>query len=197
MAKQRLVPYVHIDGKVWEFFYVDPASEVIYFRKSHLGKKIKFSTHVKVPDGIKAKRFANAEFERRIGRKTKHVRTLIGEELDSWLALKESEGLADSTLYVVRRSKKYIDEFWRLKLPNEINRDTFAEWVAWWRENKSDIEMEQSIKYFNNFCRYLHEKVVNDRPLLPTRISFPRQIVVLLLNSRELLNTRLQTAPGR
>ena len=39
-------------------------------------------------------------------------------------------------------------------------------------KNKADIQMENAIKYFNNFCTYLHERTHNGLPLLPSRITF-------------------------
>lgn len=170
MARQTFIPYVHSDGKTWDYFYVDPKSGIIYFIKSHGGKKIKFSTREK--NGVKAKRFANVEFGKRTGESQRHVRTLIKEELEAWEKIKESEGLAIHTMYAIKRCRKQLAEFWGDKLPSEINRDTFAEWVLWWAEHRPNLEMETQIKYFNNFCVYLHEKVVHGRPLLPSRIRF-------------------------
>lgn len=172
MARQVLIPYVHTDGQTWPHFFADAKSGVIYFMKSHGGKKIKFSTKEKIPNGVRAKRFANIEFDKRIGKNTRFVRSLIKEELDAWLKFKESEGLSLHTMYAVRRSKLYIAEYWGDRLPSDITRDSFAEWCAWWKIHKPDIQMEGSIKYFNNFCNYLHEKVVGGRPLLASRIRF-------------------------
>jgi integrase len=42
----------------------------------------------------------------------------------------------------------------------------------WWKSNHPDIQMENAVKYFNNFCAYLHEKVINDRPLLASKMRF-------------------------
>jgi|GEM_PF-3833904 len=169
---QKLIPYVHTDGEKWDYFRVDPISQIIYFEKKHNGKRIKFSTKEKVPNGIKAKRFANLEFDRRTGKKIKQgLFSLIKEELESYLKLKETEGLKCDTMNNVRGVLQ-INEYWGKKLPHEITRDTFADWVSWWRQKHSDIQMENAIKYFNNFCTYLHQKVVNDRPLLPSSLRF-------------------------
>ena len=172
MARQVLIPYVHTDGQTWPHFFADAKSGVIYFMKSHGGKKIKFSTKEKIPNGVRAKRFANIEFDKRIGKNTRFVRSLIKEELDAWLLFKESEGLSQHTMYAVRRCHAQIGEFWGDMLPTDITRDSFAEWVVWWSANKPGLEMESQVKYFNNFCTYLHEKVVNGRPLLPSKLKF-------------------------
>ena len=187
MARQVLVPYVHTDGVVWEFFFEDPKSRVIYFSKKHNGKRIKFSTKEKAPNGIKAKRFANAEFDRRIGKTTAHVRNLIVDELKAFLRFKETEGWKYDTLNNIRRAVRQIEPFWGDKLPNEIDRDSFAKWVEWWKENNTEIEMENAVKYFNNFCVYLHEKVVNNRPLLPSRLRFkdPNRKVIKARRARK------------
>lgn len=150
--------------------FVDPNTGIIYFEAKISGKRIKFSTQETNP--IKAKRIANEELDKRLGRKTSHVRTLIIEELQAWLLFKESEGLKYDTLNNIKRAKRQIQPFWGKKLPSEINRDSFAEWCSWWKDHHPNIEMENAVKYFNNFCKYLHEKVVNDRPLLPSALRF-------------------------
>lgn len=172
MAKQSFVPYVHSDGKTWEFYFVDTKSQVIYFIKSHNGKKVKFSTKQRVPNGVAAKRFANAEFDRRTGKNKRFVRTLIKEEIPLWLKVKESEGLDPGTMLAVRRCARQIEEFWGNRLPSEINRDSFAEWVKWWAETYPHLQMETQISKFNNFCTYLHEKIVNGQPLLASKVRF-------------------------
>lgn len=167
MAKQKLIPYVHKDGEVWEYFFVDEKSQIIYFVKKHNGKRIKFTTNEKYPDGgVKAKRYANAEFDRRTGKKTKHVRILIGEELDLWLAVKETEDLAYDSMNNVKRAAKQIREFWGKKLPSEITVDNAVEWYAFWKKRHPDISIENAAKYMNNFCQYLSLKRVNDHPLI-------------------------------
>jgi integrase len=182
MAKQKLLPFFYPDKKTgksvrWEHFLIDSKTKIIYYLKSQAGKKVKFSTKCKydppkVDEAIKAKRAANAQFVKRTGKRSQYVRTLIKEELESWLLIKESQGNAEDTMNNVRRAKMQIEEFWGDKLPNEINRDSFAEWCAWWKRKHSDIQMENAIKYLNNFCTYLHEKIVNDRPLLPSKLTF-------------------------
>lgn len=193
MAKQKLVPYIHADGETWDHYFVDPRSNIIYFVKSHAGKKIKFSTKEREPNGVKAKRYANAEFDRRTGKNVRHVRTLIKEELAAWETLKESEGLKYDTMNNVRRARKQIEEFWGDRLPSEINRDLFAEWCAWWKAKHPEIDMENAVKYFNNFCRYLHEKVVNDRPLLASSLRFKDPNRGEIEDRRELKKERVFT----
>ena len=169
---KRWTPYIHTDGEKWKHFFVSTKSGIIYYEAKINGKRVTFSTKVKFPDGNKARRYVNAELDRILGRKKVYTRTLIGEELNSWLTLKMTEGWKYDTLNNIKRAKKQINWFWGKKLPSEINRDSFAEWCLWWEKNHPDIKMENAIKYFNNFCTYLHEKVINDRPLLASRIRF-------------------------
>lgn len=173
--KQKLVPYVHSDGQTWDHFFVDPKTGIIYFERRMDRKRIKFST--KTTNGIKAKRIANEQLAVRLGIKKKFVRTLISEELKLWLLIKEGESLKYDTLNNVRRAARQIEEFWGDLLPSEIDRDKCAEWYAWWRQKHPDIEMENAIKYFRNFCKYLHEKVVHGHALLPAipRIADPNR----------------------
>lgn len=187
-SRQKLVPYVHTDGEVWEYFFVDVKSKVIYFEKRHNGKRVKFSTHEKVPNGVKAKRFANTEFDKRTGKKKDHVRNLIKEELVLFEKVKDGENLSYFTQKSYKRGIKDIKAFWGDKLPSEINRDTLSEWYAWWRANKK-IEIENAVKWMRNFCKYLSQKTVNGMPLLPAvpTISDPnrKQIMIARANKKE------------
>lgn len=200
MAQIKLVPYIHTDGKMHEHYFVNVSSRdvdgkhgTIFFLKSHNGKKIRFSTKEREPNINKAKAFANKEFDRRTGKAIRQVRNLIKEELVPYLLLKENEGLAYDTMNNVRRAVKQIEKFWGDKLPNEINRDSFAEWCAWWKVHHPDIEMENAIKYFNNFCTYLHEKVINDRPLLVSKLRFQDPNRHRIKAARELKKERIFT----
>lgn len=161
----KLHPLVY-NGERQSNFYVDQTG-TIYFKKGHEGRKIKFSCKMKLGEFIKAKRFANQEFSRRIGKTKAVIRTLIKDELNMWLLVKESEDLKYDTLNNVRRAKKQIEEFWGNQFPSEITRDNLTVWYDWWARNKSGIDMENAIKYMRNFCRYLSQKVVNGQPLLP------------------------------
>ena len=174
-ANQKLIPYVHSDGVKWEYFFADAVSQVIYFVKKHNGRRIKFSTKEKVPNGLKAKRFANSEFDRRTGKKVTRARSLIRDELELWLTFKESEGHGYDTMNNIRRAKRQIEEYWGTKFPHELNRDELVKWYSFWRETHPDIQMENAIKYLRNFCRYLAEKVIDGRSVLPAipRITDP------------------------
>lgn len=174
---QKLVPYVHTDGEVWKHFFVDVKSQIIQYEAKINGKRIKFSTKEKFPNGVKAKRFANSELDRRLGRKKTVVRTLIKEELKLYKKMKESENLKYDTMNNIYRAINDIEEFWGNKLPSEINNDLIGEWFDWWRANKGSLQMENVIKYMRNFCKYLSQKVVGGFPMLPAipRISDPRK----------------------
>lgn len=173
-SRQKLIPYNHITQnskgemitELWKQFFVDIRSNSIYFEAKINGKRIKFSTKEKVPNGVKAKRYANAELDRRLGRKKTIVRTLIKEELKSYKKIKETEGHKYDTMNNVNRAIDEIEEFWGNMLPSQITEDTVTEWLEWWQKNKT-IQMENVIKYMRNFCKYLARKVVNGYPLLP------------------------------
>ncbi|WP_413581117.1 hypothetical protein [Bdellovibrio sp. HCB288] len=168
MSGQKLIPYVHPkDGETWEYFFVDEVSQIIYFVKKHNGKRIKFTTKEKYPDGgVKAKRYANAEFDRRTGKKTKHVKSLISDELELWLKVKETEDLAYDSMNNVKRAAKQIKEFWGEMLPGEITVDNATEWYVFWKKKHPDISIENAAKYMNNFCQYLSLKRINGQPLI-------------------------------
>lgn len=166
MTGQKLIPFVDSDGKQHDSFFEDPRSGIIYFRKKHSGKKIKFSTRIHKSKFINAKRFANQEFDRLTGKKKTHIQNLIKEELELWLLVKESERLAYDTFNNVKRAKRQIAEFWGDELVTAITRDKMTEWYTWWAEKHPNIDMENAIKYMRNFCRYLSQKIVNNRPLL-------------------------------
>jgi hypothetical protein len=192
-SRQKFVPYVHIDGSVWEHFFVDTKSGMIYFEKKHNGKRIKFTTKEKFPNGIKAKRFANAEFDRRVGRKKIVARALIGEELDSWLAVKESENLDYDTLNNIRRARLQIGWYWENKLPSEITMDEAPLWYAWWKENHSDISIENAVKYMNTFCKYLTQKVVHGHAILAAAPRFKDPDAKIVLIKRKEKTKRIFT----
>lgn len=170
MSTRQILKPLIVDGKPWDHYFYDSKTGIIYYEARIDGKRIKFSTKEKIPS--KAKIEANRELKKRLGLFKQNVRTLVKEELKAWLLFKESEGHKQDTLNNIRRAKKQIEEYWGDKLPSDITRDSFAEWCAWWKENHSDIQMENAVKYFNNFCRYLHEKVVNGRPLLASILYF-------------------------
>lgn len=165
MNSQKLKPFI-LNGEKQSNYYVDQTG-TLYFKKGHDGRKIKFSCKLKSKDFVKAKRFANQKFTKIIGTKDAVVRTLIKDELETWLRVKESEDLAKDTMNNIRRAKMQIAWFWGTQFPSDITRDNCAVWYDWWKQKHSDIDMENAIKYMRNFCRYLAQKIVNGRPLLP------------------------------
>jgi integrase len=166
MGGQILVPYVHSDGKAWDHFYLDSRTDIIYFSRRFNGKKIKFSTHLKADKALQAKRFANNEFAIRIGEKKSVQRSLIMDELDSFMKVIEAEDLSQSTMYNYRQAKKDIKAFWGERYPEEITRDAMPEYYEWFKRERG-IVMENNLKILKVFCKYLHQKVVDGRPLLP------------------------------
>lgn len=165
MTSQKLKPFIH-QGTRQPDFYTDQ-TDTLYFKKGFDGRKIKFSCRLKSKDFVKAKRFANSKFNQLINKNKVILKTLIKDELKSWLTVKESEGHKYDTLNNIRRAKKQIEAFWGDKFPSEITQDNLTAWYAWWKEHEPEIDMENAIKYMRNFCRYLGQKFENGRPLLP------------------------------
>lgn len=180
--RQALIPYIHDDGTEWEYYFTDPKTRIIYYERRLNSKRIKFST--RETNGNKAKRFANAELEIRLGKKAK-PRKLIRDHLKNWLNIKETEGLDIYTLYGIRRAKTEIAEYWGDMLPSEITRDTMAEFYLWWRENKKH-QMENVLKWLKNFCRYLHETMENGHSVLPAvpKIKDPNRDLIKMKRAK-------------
>lgn len=173
-GSQSLKPLFEGDVRVVDFFF-DPRTEVIYFLKSVQNKKVKFSTKVKIPNIKAAKRFANAELTKRLGKKKGRITPLISDALADWVKVKESEGLEPLTMKNVLNARKQIEGFWGPYFPHEITLDTLPEFYAWFKREYPGQQMENAIKYLRNFCRYLAQKIHNGVPLLPAvpRISDP------------------------
>lgn len=172
---QKLVPYVHSDGKTWDYFFVDSKSGVIYYERRLTGKHHKFST--RETNGNKAKIVANKILADRLGTKRASLRLTINEELDLYEKVKEGENLEYDTMNNVRRGIRDIRPYWGDMLPSEITADTVAQWYQWWAENKAPLQMENVIKYFRNFCDYLTRKTFQGFPVLPAvpKVSDPNR----------------------
>ncbi len=160
----KLEPFI-LDGVPQSNYYVDQHG-TLYYKKGHEGRKIKFSCKLKAKDFVKAKRYANQEFSRRIGKTKVVARTLVKDELAAWLLVKESEDLKYDTMNNIRRAAKQIKEFWGNQFPSDINTDNIPVWFEWWARNHPDIDMENAIKYMRNFSKYLAQKIVRGYPLL-------------------------------
>lgn len=168
---QKLLPLKVYDPKLnehraWEYFFFDPATGIIYYLRKFNGKYFKFSTRFTIEQPAQAKKFANQEFERRIGKRKVSMRTLIGDELDAWLKVKESENLAQSGMYNIKQAHKDLKAYWGEMWPEEITVDALPDWYSWFKENRG-ISIENNIKYLRMFCKYLNTKIVNGKPLLP------------------------------
>lgn len=167
MTKQKLVPFFDKKGRRQNNFYYDQTTLVLYFEKRHGGQRVKFSTKTTVDNFTKARIFANQEFDRRIGKAPRiKARTLIKDELSSWLLVKETEGNDYDTMNNVKRAARQIDEYWGEKFPSEISPDSISAWYSWWKVNHPDIQMENAVKYMRNFCNYLVTKVIDGSPLI-------------------------------
>lgn len=169
--RQKLVPFIDEKGKRWDHFYVDPATDVIYFKKGHAGRKYKFSTGETKDRFTAAQRVANKKFNELIGNKPK-IRTLIKDELELWLKMKEGEGHKYDTLNNIRRAKRDIEEYWGDRFPLDIcNPDNITAWQEWWAKRYPNKQMENAVKYMRNFGGYLAQKIIDGRPLIPAAPS--------------------------
>lgn len=162
---QKLLPLMDGDKRVANFVY-DERSHIIYILQSVAGRKIKVSTGVKIPHILKAKRVGYAKLKEKLGRKKTHITPLIKDELDSWIKVKEAEGVKESTLKTIYQAKIRILGFWGSMFPNEITRDNLTNWYAWLDQEYPGQQKEKSIKWMRNFARYLAEKQYNGYPLL-------------------------------
>lgn len=166
MSNQTFEKLFDDKGNRVDGYFFDPSNDIIHFIKSIDGKPIKFSTGVKRPKIAQAKKVAGRKLKEKLGlTKAKH-KSLLGDELDLWLKVKESEGLKYDTLNNIRRAHKQLKEFWGDRFCHEINLDVLPEFYDWWSENYKDLQMENAVKYLRNFARYLATKVVNGAPLL-------------------------------
>lgn len=172
---QKLVPYVHSDGKKWDHYFVDEKTSIIYYERRLENKHIKFST--RETNAVKARVFANRELSNRLGKKKQNLRLTINEELDLYELSKDGENLEYDTMNNVRRGIRDIRPYWGDMLPSEITADTVAQWYLWWGENKAPLQMENVIKYFRNFCDYLTRKTHQGFPVLPAvpKVSDPNR----------------------
>ena len=167
--KQKLIPLIdEKTGQRRDYYFIDPASGIVWFKKDHNCKRIKFSCHVTQDQFKKAQIFANNKFDIMIGKKKAvKVHSLIKDELEIWEALKQGEGLKPDTNKNVRNARKQIEPFWGEMFPYQIHRENLAQWYVWFKQEYPGQQMENAIKYMRNFCRFLSEKVVDDKPLLP------------------------------
>lgn len=180
MAKLVKVTQLNSDGTTAPVsdFYIDLKSGVLQFIKRIDGKYFARSTGVRfdgrrnpVPVGLvkKAKEAANIKLKRDVN--SKKVRALISVEADSYLNLREQEcsrGEIDpKTLGVIKRAMNRIKLFWGDMRPEEISRDSWQLFVEWHEGEYPGETLFNVKKYFRHFCRYLHERVVSGRSLLP------------------------------
>jgi integrase len=171
-ANQVLVPLFDKETRVPDLF-VDQKTQVIYFLKSINNRKLKFSTKIRAPNILKAKRVANLELTKRLGKKKSRVTPLIRDELENWVRSKESENHKPLTLKNIRNARKQIEGFWGDMFPHEINKDNLGPFYDWFSATYPGQQKENAIKYLRNFSRYLAQKVVNGVPLLPTVPDIP------------------------
>lgn len=174
-------------------FWVDQKTGIIYYFASHGGKKIKFSTGCREHEWTKAKRFANQELARRLGKKRQvKVRSLISEEIPHWIAIKESEGLDEWTLRAIRRSRKRFERFWGDRFPLDLlDQDQRLEFYAWHAQEYPGQQLEPIIRYLRNFSRYLTQKVVDGVPLLPAIPKFVDPNAKLIQKERKKKRERI------
>lgn len=163
---QVLVPLFENDSRVPDLF-VDKQTQMIYFLKSINNRKVKFSTRVRAPNILKAKRAANLELTKRLGKKKNRITPLISDELENWIKTKEAENPKPLTLKNIKNARKQIEGFWGDKFCHEITQDNLGPFYDWFRQRYPGQQKENAIKYLRNFTRYLAQKIVNGAPLLP------------------------------
>lgn len=172
---QKLIPFVDAEGKNHWPIHVDVKTGVLYYLKKHSGRNIKFSTKCRADQLQRAKRFANEELTKRLGKKkVVRVTPLIKDELPIFIAMKETEGLKENSVRNIKSAIEHqIEPFWGSRFPQDmLDAEIRAEWYAWFKETFPDHQMEKAIKYIRVFAGYLCQKVVNGVPLLPVSPKF-------------------------
>lgn len=167
MKRQILKPLFIDKIRVSDFYY-DVASNIIYFRKSIEGKIIKFSTGEKTPNILGAKRAANSLLKKKMNKRKNTISPLVGDELDLFLKVKDSEIKNPNTLKNIKNAAKRIRGFWGDRFPYEITADNIPVWFEWLKKEYPGEQKENAIKYMRNFCRYMASKNINGVPILPT-----------------------------
>lgn len=166
---QILHPLFNNESRVHDYYY-DQETDMIYFRKSIEGKIIKFSTGVKRPNILGAKRFANSALRKKLNKRKNNISTLISDELISFQKVKDSENWKADSNKNIRNGIKQIKAFWGDKFPSEITADNIPLWFEWFKKEYPGQQKENAIKVMRMFTKYLGKKMVNGLPLL---ISVP------------------------
>lgn len=162
---QILLPLFNNDTRV-DGYYYDQATDVIYFRQSIEGKIVKFSTGIKRPNILGAKRFANSELRKKLNKRKNSILTLISDELVSFQKVKDSENWKADSNKNIRNGIKQIKGFWGDRFPSEITADNIPQWFEWLKKEYPGQQKENAIKVMRMFTKYLAKKLVNDVPLL-------------------------------
>lgn len=168
MSKGQILLPLFIDEQRVPDYYFDRDTDVIYFRKSISGKIVKFTTHIKRPNIVAAKRYANSELKKKLNKRKNVISTLVCDELEAFKKIKDSENLKRDTLKNIRNGMKRIEGFWGERYPHEITADNIPLWFEWLKAKYPGQQKENAIKVMRMFTRYLANKTANGVPLLAT-----------------------------
>lgn len=167
---QKLVPVVDGEGQKVPHFFRDEKTGIIYYQRRMNNRKHNFSC--KTDSLAKARKEANALLASRLGTKKKHVRTLLGTEMDEWIEQKELEELSPSQMYSVRRGVRQLKPYWGKKLPTELTQEAMPDFYKWWKKKHPKIQMGTALRALKSIAIYLHRKIENGHSVLPAVPKF-------------------------
>lgn len=161
--KKTLKPLLDKDGAEVAGYKVYEAGGVIYFRQMIDGEEIKFSTGE--TSLVKARMVVGRELKRRLERYTSKVKTLLGDEIEKYIAVREKDEITADAMKNIRNGLKQVKPFWQNKLPSEITADSWRECYEWFKVNHPTIQFENANKVFRTFCKWLNQPT-KDRGVL-------------------------------
>jgi integrase len=165
---QRLVPFIDEFGEKHSGIYIDLETDILYYVKKHENKLIKFSLKRKRDQLIAAKRYANSELPRMLGKSKQRKSVPFNDDgLDQFLAKKQTEGLDETTLKRIETTVRIkLRPFWGRRLASEINDDTVIEWLDWYMTNFPGETLDNAVKYLRAYANWLHKQIRFGQPVL-------------------------------
>jgi integrase len=149
-------------------YFRSSLTDEIWFRKNIDGEEFKFSTGEKtLPRAVAS---ANKEIKRRLQiRKGQGPRRLLGDYMDSILALREREyesgNIGKGTFHNTRNGFKKLRPFWADKFPEDVTPEKWSEYQDWYSLHYPGEDQENVTKYMRVLCTVLVEK--NELPKKP------------------------------
>lgn len=161
-----------------EHMYFDEKSRIIEYARHMDGESIRLSTGIRLPlvDSEKPKeiRKAKEEANRRLKKKLTvqpGIRAFVGNLYESFLEESDKDvrrgELDPKTLQKRKQAWKQLKGFWKDKRTEEINVDSWAQYIDFFEENFKGQSLFNARKYFGFFARSLNQKIVNGKPILP------------------------------